>query len=141
LDDLEVVISHLKGSAKRLYNLASQVPNCRPISGKVINPNREIVRQQVHEPEVHFYETFNLGMCVPNGKLDLIDSNILLGKKLLFGKILNDNQDIQKLDSELLTADPQNNVNSSQKINVISTFNKRQRLRLYSMKTRFIRYF
>lgn len=118
MDDYEVVISHLKGSAKRLYSSASQVFNCRPISGKVINMNKEHVRQQVTEPEVHFYETFNLGMCIPNGKLDLIDSNILLGKKILFGQVLKDNEDIQKLDAEILAADPQKKAFNSRKINV-----------------------
>lgn len=122
MDDYDVVLSHLKGSAKRLYSAASQVYNCRPISGRVLNMNKEHVRQQVPEPEVHFYETFNLGMCVPNGKSDLIDSNILLGKKLLFGKVLKDNEDIQKLDAEILASDPQNNSFHSRKINVISKF-------------------
>jgi hypothetical protein len=119
LDDYELVLSHLKGSAKRLYNETSQVPNCRPISGKVINMNKEHARQQVQEPEIHFYETFNLGMCIPNGKLDLIDSNILLGKKILFGQILKANEDIQKVEAELLAADPQSKLYSGRKINVI----------------------
>lgn len=114
-----MVISHLKNSAKRLYSTASQVYNCRPISGKVINMNRDHIKQQIHEPEVHFYATLNLGMYVPNGKLDLIDSNILEGKKILFGRVLSENEDIQKLDAELLAADSQHKTVTSRKINVI----------------------
>ena len=115
VDDHEVVATHLKASAKRLYSSASQVPNCRPISGKIISMNKEHSRKPILEPEIHFYETFNLGMCVPNGKLDLIDSNILLSKKLLLGQVLKDNEDIQKLDAQSKSF-------NSHKINVFLRF-------------------
>ncbi len=115
VDDYEVVVSQLKGSAKRLYSSASQVPNCRPISGKILSINKEHSRQPLAEPEIHFYETFNLGMCVPNGKLDLIDSNVLLSKKLLLGQVLKDNEEIQKLDAQSKSF-------NSHKINVIRLY-------------------
>ena len=118
VDDYEVAISHIKGSAKRLYNSASQVANCRPMNGKILNMNRENTRQNYVEPELHFYETFSLGMYVPNGKLDLIDGNIMISKKVLFGQVLQENEEIQRLEAELMAADTQNRSSRSLKINV-----------------------
>jgi hypothetical protein len=121
-NDYDLTIEHLKLSAKRLYEQAAAQANSRPNDAKMININQLKDIIVPGEPEVHLHKTFNLGMVVPDGHLDQIDTLILDAKKELFGSLLQENEDIRKIEQELINADPSYAKNfTSNAINVFFT--------------------
>jgi hypothetical protein len=118
-NDLEFVLSHLKASAKRVHDTASHTANSKPNDVKMMDINQQKESKFEVEPEIHFHKTFDLGMAVPDGHLDVIDTDILDAKKELFGKLLAENEEIRKVEMELLNADPTYSKNfTSNAINV-----------------------
>jgi hypothetical protein len=105
-NDYEFVTNKLRESAKRLFDEAAAIPNSKAKESKMVPVNQQKDFVIPPEPEIHFHKGFNLGMCIPNGRLDLIDTCIIDSKKDFLDSILKDNDEIQKIEQELINADP-----------------------------------
>lgn len=105
-NDYDFVLARLKDSAKRLFEQSAAIPNSRAREVKMIPVNQQKEYHIPPEPEMHFHKGFDLGMCIPNGRLDQIDTSIIDAKKDLLEDIIEENEDIRKIEHELINADP-----------------------------------
>ena len=103
--DDEFVTSRMKDSSSKYWQRAASVAQCRPVNSKV-----ELIPQSYHfkshmenERRVNF---FDFGMKLPALVAEEEFSHILDLKKQEYGAILKSNSDNQKLEQELLIADP-----------------------------------
>ena len=100
-NDYEFVTSNLHETAKRLFESAAQVYNCRPVDNKMVTLNQQREMKNYVEPETHFNKTFDFGIYIPTGHLDEVDTDIMEAKKEAYGDILRENEEIKKVELEL----------------------------------------
>jgi hypothetical protein len=106
LSDHEPIQSHLKESAKRMWERAASVPNCRPLMAKVsiIPQNRELKSDL--DGEIRYPKLFDFGFQIPTPDFTNRTEHILNEKKIAYGVIIKTNEDTRKLELEILNADP-----------------------------------
>ena len=104
--DHEFVSQRLKESAKKVWELAALVPNCRPVNTKItlIPQAHEYKPSPDAEPRSH--KVFDFGMKIPDCHEEIEQRQILDAKKQAYGMILKANAESKKLEQEILNADP-----------------------------------
>ncbi|KAJ3107131.1 hypothetical protein HDU97_004824 [Phlyctochytrium planicorne] len=115
--DIDFVVSRLKESAKKVWEMAAKKSNTKPLSGKG-GSAKQALRRSTHnisteDEEDRLPASFDLGMLVPDGREHLCDRHVLDGKKQQYGQILRANEESRLIEQELMNVDPTRSMNSA----------------------------
>ncbi|XJO74599.1 hypothetical protein BDV3_005400 [Batrachochytrium dendrobatidis] len=105
--DHEYVGTQLKDMAKRVWEKAAAEPNSCPLNVKIsIIPQQREYKPPAESADSRCGKTFDFGMRMPINDGDVIESTILLSKKIEYGSVLKSIEDSRKIDMELLNLNP-----------------------------------
>ncbi|KAJ3269943.1 hypothetical protein HDV01_000789 [Terramyces sp. JEL0728] len=117
LSDNDQISTHLKESAKRVWEKAASVPNCHPINTKISIIPQNSDHKSDEMPEIRHAKLFDFGLNIPTGDYENMNEYILNEKKVAYGSILKHNEDTRKLEIEIANADPTNVFDTSIYVN------------------------
>jgi hypothetical protein len=137
LADNDIIMNHLKLTARRAWEKAASVPYCRPISAKLtIIPQNRDQKKEFENNEPRHPKLFDQSLKIPSVNYENRIEHILAEKRLAYGQILKANEDTKKLELEIMNADASKDFDPSNYITptVASIFAEHEMLAFFQLR-------